>query len=222
MIDQVEAKATRLAFFAGLEARMLAVAALMPGWTFEPDDDPGEAYHFWTTMVHDSGLRISLHRYKDGYSAGAKYRFNVRGDWGKDGSGHSMSLRDSGLIPYGESEPGITIGEGQSDKAFANAILNRLVDREGLFGYFEKIQGVIESRAKYEAGKVSTGEVLEELLGIPGGNGDRPTFRMYGYAPGVSYGEIEVSSENCVKFELTVNAETAKKMVAALVALKEG
>ena len=222
MIDQAEAKNTRQAFHAGLDARMIAVAALMPGWTFAPDDDPGEAYHYWITMVHDSGLRISVNRFKDGYSAGAKYRFKVRADWGKDGSGHAMSLRDSGLIPYGEVEPSITIGEDQSDKAFANAIVNRLVDREGLFGYFEKIQGVIDSRAKYEAGKVSTGEELAKILDLFPGAGDRPTFRLYGYAPGVSFGEIEVSSEDCVKFELTVNAETAKTMVAALVALKEG
>ena len=195
------------------------------GWSVVPrENDENVRWNYSASLIHEKGLGLWINRYKDGYTAGAKYRFKVRGDWGKDpnqDSHNNLSLSSCHLIKYGEEEPSITVAEDRPAKAIASAIKGRLIESGGLWDYYGRVQGVVAERAAYEAGKRSTGEALASVLGIEAGSGDKPKFSGYNYCSGWSYGDIRVDSENSVRFEISVDAELAKELALVLAKRRE-
>jgi hypothetical protein len=177
-------------------------------------------------LSFDDGLEIDAARSKRGYTNPGKWRlvFDMRVP--READGTYRSLRDYGAVPYGESAPEISVADNATPERIAKEIERRLIVANDLRGKLAKVVEVQASRAAFKNGQHKLARELMAFVGhVPEErefDRDRnQSIRLYDFAPGVSYGSLEVSGADSVKIDVRVNGAVAKAFLEMLAARRQ-
>lgn len=194
-------------------------------WSYEPGDE-NFARPYGNLARGEDGLpsrrfRLHVQSFRDGYSASARERVKVSTSWPRASDGSYKGLREYGIISYSQSEPSITVSAEASAERMAKDIIRRMIVAESLY---ERYQQVLDRQAKDAAYADRKAGLAAELFAlaeqrVPEGAyqpSRDPEVRLYDFAPGVSYGNMRVSSDDSVRIEISVNGEIAKQFLAML------
>lgn len=163
------------------------------------------------------GLELGASLSQQGYSAGAKHRLVFSMKVPHEADGAMRSLRDYGVIPYGENAPEISVADDAGPARVAKEIRRRLIEKNDLRGKLAKVLEIQASRAAYANRQDALAGLLFSIAEQqPRNERDDKTIRLYDFAPGVSYGDLTVGGDDSVQIKVSVNGAVAKAFLEML------
>jgi hypothetical protein len=176
-------------------------------------------------LVFADGLEVHASLYRDGYHAGAKYRVRFSPNVPREADGSNRTLRDYGLVE-GKS-PEISVQYEATPERIAKDIRRRLLADFDVRAKMAKVAERQASRKRYQDGQRALALELFELADQKPrpddfGRDRYATIRLYEFAPGVSYGDLQVRGDDSVHLEVNVSGEVAKAFLEMLKARRAG
>jgi hypothetical protein len=219
--QQAERDQRRNAMHALMASVGFELAKLGDAARFEPRLDGDGVPLESGDLVFADGLEIHASLYKDGYSVGAKYRVRFSPNVPREADGSYRTLRDYGLVERDGKSPEISVQFEATPERIAKDLRRRLLTDFDVRAKMAKVAELQASRKRYQDGQRALALELFELAGqVP-----RPedferdryaTIRLYEFAPGVGYGDIQVRGDDSVHLEVNVSGEVAKEFLAML------
>jgi hypothetical protein len=169
-------------------------------------------------LVFADGLELHASTTRIGYGAAGKYRLVFSMNVPREADGTYRSLRD---YQQGDVAPEITVGADATPERIAKEIRRRLIVDFDLRARLAKVLEIQASRAAFARGKEALARELFALAEQAPRErefeqGRDAEIRLYGFAPGVSYGHMRVSGDDSVRVELSVNGAVAREILALL------